>query len=123
MGGGEEGLTEAALGLSPAAEVAAKRVTPPAAPTTEEKPIDWQSLLPETFPQDPRLTPFQFGPQQQAPSQETPVIEPGQLKREFEQQEAEKARLAALQEAAREPSTATPVVPEGPLTPVVDPWG
>ena len=34
MGGGEEGLTESALGLSPAAEVAAKRVTPPAAPTT-----------------------------------------------------------------------------------------
>ena len=123
MGGEEEGLTESALGLSPAAEVAAKRVTPPAAPTTEEKPIDWQSLLPETFPQDPRLTPFQFGPQQQAPSEKTPVIKPGQLKREFEQQEAEKARLAALQEAAREPSTATPVVPEGPLTPVVDPEG
>lgn len=34
MGGREEGLTESALGLSPAAEVAAKRVTPPAAPTT-----------------------------------------------------------------------------------------
>jgi hypothetical protein len=117
MGGQEEGLTEAALGLSPAAEVAAKRVTPPAK-QQEEQPVDWESLLPPGFP--PKLKPLPFGPHP-APSQKTPVIEPGQLQQEFEEQEAEKARLAALQEAAREPSTATPVVPEGPLTPVVDP--
>ena len=52
MGGGEEGLTEAALGLSPAAEVAAKRVTPPAAPGPQQTAVTdpAQQVTPVTDP-------------------------------------------------------------------------
>ena len=52
MGGGEEGLTEAALGLSPAAEVAAKRVPPPAAPGPQQTAVTdpAQQVTPVTDP-------------------------------------------------------------------------